>query len=99
MSNQKPLTVVELIEQGRIRLLSSQANDNVTSITSYDTIANELIKFAELSNQHAIEIQRLQELLRKNNIQFTLPVEPVKLPENVAVVPEPKVETPPTTQS
>ena len=100
MSNQKQLTVKELIERGRTLLLSTQANANTTSINSYDTIANQLVQFVELSNKQSVEILRLQELCRKNNIQFTLPPpEPVKLSENVAVIPEPKpsLETPETT--
>lgn len=89
MSEQKPPTVIELIQQTR-----------TIPVTNYDAIANQLIQFSELSNKQAMEIQRLQEILRKNNIQFThSPQESVKLPENVAVTSEPKVETPPTSQS
>lgn len=89
MSNQKPPTVEELIEKGETELLKTQGNATTTSHNVYKTIATQLVMFAELSNTQAIEIQRLQELLRQNNIQFTLPAEPVKLPENMAVVPEP----------
>ncbi len=100
MSDQKPKTVTELINEGRIHLLSTQANASTAAINTYDTITNQLVQFAELSNTLTIEVQRLQEILRKNNIQFTLPPpEPVKLPDNVAVIPEPKVKTPPTSQS
>lgn len=96
MSEQKQLTVTELINQGRTILLSTQANANTTSVNSFDAISKQLVMFAEHSNTLAIEVQRLQDLLRKNNIQFTLPPpEPVKLPENVAVIPEPE----PTSQS
>lgn len=94
MSSQKPPTIKELVEQSRTILLSTQANANTAAVNSYDAVAFQLVQFAELSNTQAIEIQRLQELLRKNNIQFTLTV---KLPENKIAVTEPELETPPTT--
>ena len=97
MSNQKPPTVKELIEQSRINLLSTQANANTTAVNSFDAVATQLIIFVEQSSKRDVEIQRLQELLRKNNIDFTLHVEPVKLSDNLAVVPE--SETPPTSES
>ena len=96
MNEQKQLTVKELIEKDRIHLLSTQANANTGAINCYDEIATQLMAFVELSNKQAVQIKNLQELCRKNNIDFVLPVEPVKLPENLAVVPEPKLETPET---
>jgi len=92
---------MEIIEQGETETLKTQAKANNTSSSWYKTLATMLLQFAENSNKQATEILRLQELLRKNGIQFILPVEPVKLPENTAVVPtpEPELETPPTTQS
>lgn len=95
MNEQKVPTVVELIEKGETELLSNQAKANTISHNVYQTIAVQLVKFAELSNQREVEIQRLQELLRQNNIQFILPPKPVKLPENMAVIPE--IEIPETT--
>lgn len=91
MSEQKQLTVTELIQQGRNNLLNTQANANTAAVNSYDTIANQLVQFAELSNKQSVEIKHLQELCRKNGIDFTLPPpEPVKLSENVAVIPKPE---------
>lgn len=94
MNNQKPPTVKEFIENGRTILLSTQANANTAAVNYCDGLANQLGQFVELSGKQEVEIQRLQELLRKNNIQFILPVESIKLPENKAVVREPELETP-----
>lgn len=89
---------MELINQIDSECGKAQTNAITTSTNGLKTLANQLIQFSELSNTLTIEVKRLQELLRKNNIQFTLPPpEPVKLPENLAVVPD--LETPPTTQS
>lgn len=71
---QKPPTVAELIQQTR-----------TIPVKNYDAIANQLIQFSELSTIQGVEIIRLQDLLRKHNIQFTIP--------------ETQLETPPTTQS
>ena len=94
MSEQKQKTVQELIDQADMESDRAQTNAITISTNCRKAIAIQLVQFAELSNTLTIEVQRLQELLRKNNIQFTLPPpEPVKLPENVVVIPEPKVET------
>lgn len=69
-----PPTVAELIQQTR-----------TIPVKNYDAIANQLIQFSELSARQGVEIIRLQDLLRKHNIQFTFP--------------EPQLETPETTQS
>lgn len=69
-----PPTVAELIQQTR-----------TIPVKNYDAIANQLIQFSELSTIQGVEIKRLQDLLRKHNIQFTIP--------------EPQLETPETTQS
>jgi len=89
---------MELIEKGETELLSTLGKSTTISHNVYKTIATQLVHFAELSNSQAIEIERLQELLRRNNIQFTLPAEPVKFPENTANVIDAKLETPPTTE-
>lgn len=98
MSSQNPPTIIELIDKVDSECGKAQINAITTSTNGIKTLAIQLVQFAELSKKHATEILRLQELLRRNNIQFTLPTsEPVKLPENTALVPEPTLETPPTT--
>lgn len=85
MNEQKQQTVQELIEQADIESDRAQTNAITTSTNCRKALAMQLVKFAELSNTQAIEIQRLQELLRENHIQFTLPIKPT-------------LETPPTTE-
>jgi uncharacterized protein YllA (UPF0747 family) len=87
--NQMPLE--QAVNNMRDNILRTQSQASTAAITSFDGIVDQLKVFALQINDRNTEIQRLQELLKKNNIDFAVPPVAEKLV---------KAETPkPTTKA
>ena len=88
MSNQQP-SIEQVITNMRDNILRSQSQASTTCITSFDNMVQQMQVFAMQINDKNAELTRLQELCKKNNIDFAVP--PVKKPVTVQT-PKPKAK-------
>lgn len=84
--NQMPLE--QAVANMRDNILRTQSQASTAAITSFDGIVEQLKVFALQINDRNTEIQRLQELLKKNNIDHAVP--PVTEKPVKAETPKPK---------
>lgn len=83
LSSGKPqLPLEEVINTMRDNVLRTQSQASTTSILAYDNLVEQLKIFARQINDKSLEITRLQELCKKNNI-------------DIGIAPKPVVTTPP----
>jgi len=89
LNQQQPPQLQEVIDQVRDNILRTQSTSNTASITGFDSLVAQLKIFVGQINAQSVEIKRLQELCKKNKIDFAIPPpKPVKLPESKIVPPE-----------
>lgn len=69
--NQMPLE--QAVQNMRDNILRTQSQASTAAITSFDGIVDQLKVFALQINDRNSEIQRLQELCKKNNIDYAVP--------------------------
>ncbi len=86
--DKKPLTLEEGINMMRDSILRSQSIANTASITGFDNCVEQLKAFVKAINDKDAEIIRLQELCKKNEIDYSIPPPiPTVLQENEVVSP------------
>ena len=86
MANQpRPQPLEEVVNKMRDNILRTQSQASTTAITSFDSMIEQLKVFVFQINDKNTEITRLQELCKKNNIDYAVPPAGPKTP---------KVETP-----
>jgi len=83
--NQMPLE--QAVSNMRDNILRTQSQASTAAITSFDGIVEQLKVFALQINDRNTEIQRLQELCKKNNIDHAVP--PVEAKPVKAETPKP----------
>jgi len=71
LNNQPSLD--EIINKMRDNILRTQSQASTVAITSYDSLIEQLKLFARQLNESNVEVKRLQELCKKNNIDVTIP--------------------------
>lgn len=85
--HQMPLE--QAVNNMRDNILRTQSQASTAGITAFDSMVEQLKVFVLQINDKSTEITRLQELCKKNNIDFAVP--PVKKPVPVeAPKPTPK---------
>ena len=84
-SSSNPPSLEEGINNMRDNILRTQSQCSTAAITSFDNMVNQLKIFAQQINDKSVEIVRLQQLCKKNSIEYAIP--PVVVP--------PKPEEPP----
>lgn len=70
--NQQPPLLQDVVNNMRDNILRTQSQASTIAITSYDGIVEQLVKFGEQLNDKNVEIVRLQELCKKNNIDYAI---------------------------
>ncbi len=90
-NNQPPLE--EVLGNMRDNILRSQSQASTAAITSFDNMVAQLKIFAQQINDKNTEIndgntekKRLQELCKKNNIDYAIP--PLKADDKISTVPK-----------
>jgi len=92
--NNKPVSLEEAVNLMRDNILRTQSTSNTASITGFDKLVEQLGLFVKQINDQSTEIIRLQQVCKKNSIDYAIPPPPpVKLPTNPGVIP-PKEEKP-----
>lgn len=95
-STQNPqISIDQAIQNTRKDILEKQADSNVSTMIGFDGMVQQFRALAKQFQTQNVELGRLQELCKKNNINTkTIPPSlPVKeLPKNEAVTPP--IETP-----
>ncbi len=89
-STQNPqISIDQAIQNTRKDILEKQADSNVSTITGFDGMVQQFRALAKQFQTQNVELGRLQELCKKNNINTKIiTVPPVKeLPKNEAVTP------------
>lgn len=66
-------SIEEAINQMRDNILRTQSQSNTASITGFDSLVSQLQVFGKQLNDRNMEIARLQELCKKNNIEYAVP--------------------------
>ena len=80
LNNQPSLD--EVVNKMRDNILRSQSQASTVAITSYDNLLEQLKLFARQVNESNLELKRLRELCKKNNIDTAIPpVAPKATPE------------------
>ena len=80
-------TLEEAIEKLRSEIVITHSKTEQTSLNGFDVLVNQIKGYAQMINNQTDEIKRLQELCKKNNIDFER-----KKPQN----PEPEPKKPDT---
>lgn len=73
LTEQQPPLLQDVVNNMRDNILRSQSQASTVAITSYDGIVEQLAKFGAQLNDNNVEILRLQELCKKNNIDYAIP--------------------------
>ena len=81
-SSSNPPSLEEAINTMRDSILRTQSQCSTVAISSFDNVVNQLKIFAQQINDKSVEIVRLQELCKKNNIEYAIP--PVVVPPKPA---------------
>jgi len=71
--NQQPPLLQDVVNSMRDNILRTQSQSQTVAITSYDALVDQLAKFGAQLNDKNVEIVRLQELCKKNNIDYSIP--------------------------
>jgi len=71
--NNKPVSLEEAVNSMRDNILRTQSTANTSSITGFDKLVEQLQVFAKQINDNAAEIIRLQDLCKKNKIDYSIP--------------------------
>ncbi len=71
LNNQPSLD--EVVSKMRDNILRSQSQASTVAITSYDSLLEQLKVFARQVNESNLEMKRLLELCKKNNIDSAIP--------------------------
>ena len=72
-SSSNPPSLEEGINNMRDNILRTQSQCSTAAITSFDNMVNQLKIFAQQINDKSVEIIRLQELCKKNSIDYAIP--------------------------
>jgi len=73
MMEQKPPLLQDVVNNMRDNILRTQSQSSTAAITSYDALVEQMGVFVKKSNDQGVEIIRLQELCKKNNINYAIP--------------------------
>ncbi len=85
-SSSNPPSLEEGINNMRDNILRTQSQCSTAAITSFDNMVNQLKIFAQQINDKSVEIVRLQQLCKKNNIEYAIP--PVVVPPKPEEIPK-----------
>jgi len=86
-------SIEQVINKMRDDVLRSQSTASTTSILSFDNLVEQMKIFVRQINEKDMEIMRLHELCKKNNVDYT--VKPEATPQESA----PTAKVTPTTKS
>lgn len=73
LNQQQQPQLQEVIDQMRDNILRTQSTSNTASITGFDSLVGQLKIFVGQINAQSTELKRLQELCKKNNIDYAIP--------------------------
>lgn len=73
LNNSPPPLLQDVVNNMRDNILRTQSQASTVAITSFDGIVEQLASFGKQINDKNIEIARLQELCKKNNIDCAIP--------------------------
>jgi len=73
LNNSPPPLLQDVVNNMRDNILRTQSQASTVAITSYDGIVEQLVSFGAQINDKNVEITRLQELCKKNNIDYSIP--------------------------
>lgn len=77
------LPLEQVVNNMRDNILRSNSQASTASITSFDQLVEQLKIFAAQINDKNVEVLRLQELCKKNNIDFAIaPQKTVQVPKS-----------------
>lgn len=76
LTNKKPLLLQDVVDSMRDNILRSQSQSNTAAITGFDNLVEQLKVFVNQINSQSAEILRIQELCKKNNIDYSIAPEP-----------------------
>ena len=99
LNQQQPPLLQDVINQMRDNILRTQSNSHTAAITGFDNLVEQCKVFVNQINAQSGEVTRLQELCKKNKIDFAIPPpEPIKIPESKITPPpgdthKPKVKS------
>ncbi len=86
-SSSNSQSIEETINNMRDSILRTQSQCSTAAITSFDNMVNQLKIFAKQINDKSVEIVRLQQLCKTNNIDFAIsPVVQTPKPEERAKI-------------
>ncbi len=72
MASSSTPSLEEAVNSMRDNILRTQSQCSTAAITSFDNMVNQLKIFAQQINDKTLEITRLQELCKKNNIEYAI---------------------------
>jgi len=87
--NNKEQTLEQVINTLRDNILRTQSQSNTAAITGFDNMVEQLKVFVGQINAQSTEIIRIQELCKKNKIDYAIPItKPVEIPKSKIIPPE-----------
>lgn len=80
------MSLDEIIKKMRDDMIRTQSDSQTTAITAFDSLVSQLRIYGAKLNDNNIEIKRLQELCRKNDIDFAISPEKPKVETEITPV-------------